>query len=193
MQIIHLDTSWCKGKKPLFKVPEGCWLAGGCCRRWYTGEPQNSDYDYYTTDEQAAQRLIEELNLNNRVFTSATADTYDVAGQKVQVMKIYRKNIEDTFRHFDYRHCQFAYDGKDFYTTPEALICAERKHLSVNTVLPEFAMDTLRRAFKYHKQGYIPCAGTLQDLAIALKDKDVDVKNQIEQSPSGGKRIIRYD
>jgi hypothetical protein len=102
--------------------------------------------------------------------------------------------VEDLLDSFDFTVCQFAYDGSNVFSTPEAIISVTRNHLGVHNISKEFAVDSLRRAFKYSKKGYYPCNGTIQKLADSLRGLTAEeVKNAVEISPGGGRRLIRID
>jgi len=60
--------------------------------------------------------------------------------------------------------------------------------------MPNFAADSLRRAFKYQTKGFTPCAGTIRDLATAFTTITREqIQAQVEMSPNGGKRLVRFD
>ena len=95
---------------------------------------------------------------------------------------------------FDFNVCQFAWDGSKVFATMEAIVGALRGHLAVNKLQPGFEMDSFRRAFKYQRRGFLPCAGTMLTLATALQSLTPEkIKEQVEMSPGGGKRFIHFD
>jgi hypothetical protein len=110
------------------------------------------------------------------------------------LIKLYRNTIEDLFDCFDFTICQFAWDGNDIFSTIEGVITTERKHLSVHKVQKGFEIDSLRRAFKYFEKGYKPCLGTIGELGKSLAGTELkEIEQQIQISPGGNKRIVRWD
>jgi hypothetical protein len=56
------------------------------------------------------------------------------------------------------------------------------------------AGGAVRRSFKYQTKGFFPCAGTMRSLAEAIRSlTDDEIKKQVEMSPAGGQRIVRFD
>lgn len=190
--IIKLDANEMNGARPGIEPPDNFVIAGGSVRRWFLGEPQNSDIDLFRTD--GKQDYDVEIVGAKRRHETVMAINYDMGKTRIQVIKKSYESVSDMFDAFDFHHCQFAYNGDDIFTTKKAIISAMRKHLSLNTINPDFELDTLRRAFKYCRQGFYPCAGTIGDLANALRDSDSDFDEQLQMSPGGGtKTIIRFD
>ena len=194
MQTIMINQSLTRGQKPLFECPEGFIIAGGAIRRWYSGEPQDGDIDLFCSDSEIKQKWMDEKKLY-LVYESKLHSTYKIDNKIIQVIHTEFNTLEELFAKFDFHHCCWAWNNKFIFTTAEALICTERKHLALNNPQPGFEMDTLRRTFKYQRSGYSPCAGTLIALAKMLRNisSDEEVQNQVEISPGGGQRIIRFD
>jgi hypothetical protein len=207
--IIKLDSQWMKGKAPEIKVPSGFLVAGGAIRRWYSGEKQDSDIDVFHGDPDRRKVLATEWE-SMKISSTKMNATYRIAGKIVQLIELDFPNDsynidpdpeamecypEALFDKFDFHHCCWAWDGKHVYTTPEAIMTTERKHLALHHPQNGFEMDTLRRAFKYQRSGFSPCVGTLQDLVGMIRTApDESLAHQIEYSPGGEKRkIIRYD
>lgn len=193
MELIELKEPEMRGRKPELAVPDNFAIAGGSVRRWFTGEKQDSDIDLFRID--GKEEYDVELKGWSKGNSTLMADNYFKNRQQVQVIKRAYKSIEAMFENFDFHHCQFAYtnDGK-IYSTKKGVICALRKHLSFNNIEEEFELDTLRRAFKYQRQGYTPCAGTIGRLAKALRESDSDFDEQMKMSAAGGTiDIIPFD
>ena len=52
----------------------------------------------------------------------------------------------------------------------------------------------MRRAFKYQRKGFEPCLGTIRDIAEVIRTlNEEELKAQVELSPAGGKRFVRFD
>ena len=160
------------GRKPELELPEdgSVWIAGGAIRRWFTGEKQDpkSDIDLFAMDFDRLTAYAKGMKFR-QVYDTKNATTYKWRDQTIQTIKLTSPTPEESMAKFDFKHCQFAYDGKKIYATDEAVICSLRKHLMFNNMLKGYEVDTLRRAFKYQREGYTPCGGTLRDLARALR------------------------
>jgi len=55
---IKLDKQVMLDQRPDIKLISGCWLAGGCIRRWFTGEKQDSDINIFCKDEDAHSAMV---------------------------------------------------------------------------------------------------------------------------------------
>lgn len=171
----------CYGKKPDIILPEdgSVWMAGGAVRRWFTGEKQDSDVDLFTNNESNFTQTIK-ANKLKKVYDTKNADTFKREdGLIVQTIKVFSSCADDTVDKFDFKHCQFSYDGEYLVAPDLAVICALRRHLMVHKVMKGYEVDTLRRAFKYQRQGYTPCAETLRQLALAMRGlTDAEIEGQ---------------
>jgi len=185
MEIIKIEKEYMKGNILNFDINSlnGIgWVAGGSIRRWFNGEPyNNSDIDIFLKEEDYISEVIENLKLKNELFTTKNSITFLLNDQKIQIIKtLFSENIEDLFDHFDFKHCQFAYNTEGVFSTPEAIICALRKRMVIHNIQFGYELDTLRRAFKYQKSGYIPCFGTFQNLAMSFKNLSEEQIQQLE-------------
>jgi hypothetical protein len=168
-------------------------LAGGSVRRWFLGEKEDSDFDYFIIgDHKIDEFILPEFKL---IYKNKVNMTFNYHEFKVQIILLHYDSINDLLNSFDFCHCCFAYDGTNIHTTKNAIIAALRKHLRLNNVVPGYELDTLRRAFKYQRAGYSPCIGTIRDLALMCsKLEKPDIEKMIEMSPNGGHRnIIELD
>lgn len=196
MQIVNLQKHIMKGKEPAFAPVPDTWIAGGAIRKWYNGDRTLSDIDVFAKNEQALDTFRQTyLSQLRPAYSNPITDSYNFNGQIIQLIKNYKESIESLFGDFDFHLCQFGWDGSIIYTTVEAIISVERKHLTVQKILPGYELDSLRRAFKYQRQGFEPCLGTIRDLSLAIFNiqKKVDLQNQIQLSPNGGSRFVPYD
>jgi len=194
MKIIELEEKLMQGHRPDVLVPEGCWVAGGAVRSWFTGE-KTSDIDVFAKDEKTLLSFASANNLNEVVQEAEKLITYKYS-PPVQLIKRYYPDVEATLDSFDFVICQFAWDGKKIYTTQEAIVSTLRKHLGVHKIQKEFALDSLRRMVKYVKKGYTPCMGTLRDVALVFQsiEKKEEIENQLQYYPNGAvRKIIRWD
>ncbi len=214
MKLLELTKQEMLGRIPDdITVPPGYVIAGGAVRRWFTGEKQDSDFDYFIVGD-SISAIIPDSVINpdsvvdpdtekpglitpehKLVYKNLVNETYRYKGHMVQLILKEYKDIKELLSSFDFHHCQFAWDGEHIYTTKLGIISAMRKHLSFNNAVDGFQLDTLRRAFKYQRQGYTPCIGTLQSLAGMFTNMDrKKLDEMVEMSPSGGRRrVIRYD
>lgn len=192
IQLVEVKPEMMKGVKPEIELPEGVWLAGGCVRRWFTGEPQDSDFDIFTSSEEVRVKAIKKLFGDKKpIYDTSSAVEFRIDKQRIQFIKRYFPTVAETLDKFDFHVSQFAFDGTTIFATPEALVNACRKRLSVHEVQPGFEVDTLRRAFKYAKAGYWPCGGTIAALAAAVgrvSDEERMIQQERVMSPGAGGR-----
>lgn len=190
MVYVELDEKMMLGTRPKIEFPLKFWIAGGCVRRWFTGEPQCSDIDVFTDSNES--RAAAELALfpdAKAAHSTESANTYKGDKNPIQFIKRYFESPEKTIDSFDFHISQFAYDGVKIIASVDGVVAALRKRLSVHEIQKGFELDSLRRAFKYAKAGYWPCIGTMRDMAEACaKAGDVAMREQaIQLSPGGGR------
>lgn len=194
MTLVQLLADDMRGDKPPVEPLAGCCIAGGAVRRWFTGDESLSDVDVFSADDESEEKFVASLVGFEVIATSNNATTMSNGKVLVQCIKLRFKTTAEMFDAFDFSICQFAWNMDGIWTTPKALIGTLRKHLSVHKIQPGFEMDSLRRAFKYQRKGFTPCLGALRDLATSLaRLEPPEINAQVEISPQGGKRIIRYD
>lgn len=193
--IIILEEDMMLGEKPPIEPVNDVWICGGAIRRWFNKEP-TYDVDVFAPKEENLNEYLTHLENKyelKKLNDNKNAATYKTeTGVIIQLIKFHYPTIEELFENFDFNICQFAWDGKNIYTTTEAVLGVFRKRLAVVKITEP--LDTLRRAFKYQRKGYTPCVGTLRDLGISFTEKTIEQINEMtEISPGGGKRIIRFD
>lgn len=195
--LIELAADRMRGKRPAIAPGPGTWICGGAVRQWFCGNERESDIDIFGVSAESLSDFSNKIvqmgarEINNTPMTVSL----DLGGKMVQVIqgRVY-PTVESALDSFDFNVCQFAWDGSKVFATAEALIGTLRGHLAVHKIAKEFAVDSLRRAFKYQRKGYVPCAGTLRDLSNILRTlSEDDVKRAIEISPGGGKRVVSFD
>jgi hypothetical protein len=189
--------------KPLPKIVEfiandNYWICGGCIRDCFIGE-KYSDIDVFGNNLTELKKLSK-LLIDSHSYKLAYDEDHmkTLVNNKTKIQIILRKefkNIEELFSEFDFKMCQFAYNGTDIITTPEAVIDASRKRISVNNIQKEYSVDSLRRLQKYIQKGYTACNGTLKDIALSLSNlTPEEINSQLEFYADGKTpRIIRYD
>ena len=202
------DSMW--GKKPdlpetFILFPNEC-IGGGAIRRWFQKEPNHKDSDidlfYITTEEphlegNMQKRIAYFVENNYKRNETKNAITFSDERYKFQIIKKDFDSWKSIIEQFDFKCCQFLWvpsdEGLKILSKPDAVMSTARKHLALNQMNKGFEVDTLRRAFKYYAQGFKPCMGTFRDIALGLGMSAEDVNKQIEFSPGGGKRVIRFD
>jgi hypothetical protein len=197
VNVIKVNPLQMLGPKIEIPVPKKGWIAGGAIRRWFAGGEPLSDVDCFFQNEQAFLDHVNEVLQHGAklINTHKNAVTFELNDVLVQLIKIkFHPTVESLLDSFDFTVCQFAWDGTEIYSTPQAVISTLRKHLGAHILTKEFSVDSLRRAFKYCKKGYHPCNGTVQQIANSLRTlTEAEIQQAVEISPNGGKRIIRVD
>lgn len=193
--MIRINPFLYRGDKPNVILVENSWMGGGAVRRWFTGEKQDSDIDIFFTGEKPLNNFIEENKLINKIYETENAISFKKNNQTIQLIKYYSPTPQDCIEKFDYYHCQFvSFEDGFIEATQEAIICALTKKLMVNNIQVGYELDSLRRAFKYYKQGYEPCLGCLKTIGESFVGIEQESLNtQLEISPGGGNRILRFD
>lgn len=193
MSLIQLKLDDMRGTIPPVSPIHGCWIAGGAVRGWFCGE-ELSDVDVFGPEQQALDNFVSANNKLKKIDETPRAVTYDLDGLRVQTIRVFHNTPQSLLENFDFNVCQFAWSESGIFATRDAIIGTLRKHLSVCKITKEFAVDSLRRAFKYQRKGFIPCAGTIRDLANAVRELTAEeINNQVVVSPHGGSRLVRFD
>lgn len=196
MSIIEIPDSLMRGQRPAMEptATNSVWFAGGAIRRWFTGEKQDSDVDVFGCDQAYLDDFVKTRGLSKKVDENKNAATYLKDGVKWQIIKVYSDTMEATIDKFDFQHCRFAWNGEKVIASVEAIACAIRKHLMVHNIQKGFELDSLRRAFRYQRQGFIPCLGAMSAIAASFREvTEQNLKDQTELSPKGGRRVARLD
>jgi len=192
--IIQLKTDFMRGSIPPVSPTNGVFICGGAVRRWFSGKEKLSDIDVFAPTPQHHQDFLATLGKVQLLVETTNATTYEWEDKTIQLIKFYYPTLEAAIDSFDFNICQFGWTEEGVFATPEAIVGVLRNHLSVNKINPGFEADSLRRAFKYQLKGFIPCAGTIRDLAMSFTGLEpAQIQAQIEMSPKGGKRLIRFD
>lgn len=196
IELIKLDQSVFRGNRPQISPILDVWFAGGAVRQWFTGGEAASDIDVFGKNQESLDRFIKEKLFSAKKLSEQDhLSSFSLNGQLIQVIKYnYYDSISSLLDSFDFTICQFGWDGETVFATESALVSSLRGHLRVHQITPEFAADSLRRAFKYQLKGYIPCLGTLKDLALSFQGLTKEtIEQQIAISPEGGVRFVGVD
>jgi len=195
MDIIKIEESLMLGKKPdVIMNSANIFIMGGAIRSWFTGTEKTSDIDVFADTEIMLEKFKADNKLETLINQNKNTDTYKKGKDIIQLIKIHKDSVYNFFDGFDFTLCQFAWDGINIYSTPNAIIDVGRKRLSVHKIQKDYELDSLRRAFKYQRKGYFPCSGTISEIAKSLSGMEAqEIIKQTEISPGGGKRTVRMD
>ena len=198
--LIELEEANMLGPKLSKDIPDVSlfgWIAGGAIRRWFNAKEDLSDVDVFFQADLAFVDYCEQLTKAGftQVNSHANAVTFNKGDLLVQCIRLgFYPTVEKLLDSFDFTVCQFAWDGKKIYATPQSIMSVLRGHLGAHNINRDFAVDSLRRAFKYSRKGFQPCNGTIQKMANSLRGlTEEQVKKAIEVSPGGGLRTVRID
>lgn len=196
MNLIKLLSEEMFGDKPIIEPTKDCWLAGGAVRGWFTGSEKLSDVDVFGVSADALKAFQSE-RLTDFKEVGSNPNAVSLSNGKTLVQLIVgqpRPTVTATFDSFDFTLCQFAWAEDGIWATSKALVSTLRNHLEIHKIQQPFALDSLRRAFKYQRKGFEPCVGTLKALAEALQLlTPEEIATQVSISPGGGKRIFQFD
>lgn len=196
IDLIKLEQETFIGQRPIVSPTKDVWIAGGAIRQWFNDGELMTDIDVFGKNQESLDNFIsEKLWAAEKISEQNHLSSFSLNGQLVQVIKYdYYDSIHNLLDSFDFTVCQFAWDGKTVYSTEAAIVSVLRKHLRVHQITKELAADSLRRAFKYQRKGYIPCLGTLKDIALSFQNlTEEQIKEQITISPGGGTRFVGVD
>jgi hypothetical protein len=196
IDLIKLEQETFIGQRPIVSPTKDVWIAGGAIRQWFNDGELLTDIDVFGKNQESLDNFIsEKLWAAKKISEQNHLSSFSLNGQLIQVIKYdYYDSIHNLLDSFDFTVCQFAWDGKTVYSTEAAIVSVLRKHLRVHKITKELAADSLRRAFKYQRKGYIPCLGTLKDIMLSFQNlTEEQIKEQITISPGGGTRFVGVD
>lgn len=196
IDLIKLEQETFIGQRPIVSPTKDVWIAGGAIRQWFNDGELMTDIDVFGKNQESLDNFIsEKLWAAEKISEQNHLSSFSLNGQLIQVIKYdYYDSVHNLLDSFDFTVCQFAWDGKTVYSTEAAIVSVLRKHLRVHQITKELAADSLRRAFKYQRKGYIPCLGTLKDIALSFQNlTEEEIKQQITISPGGGTRFVGVD
>lgn len=167
------DRSDCKTDE-LFRVlnavRQDAWCAGGAIRRTLIKATLDSDFDFFFRDadhlakwesdlpESLSKIRETEHHIHWRGAIGDSAIPIDIQAIKFRFYGTAAEVIES----FDYTITQFALDGAELVTTPEALWDLGRRKLAIHKVT--YPVATMRRMLKYTSQGFTACSGCMATL-----------------------------
>lgn len=168
IMIIKLSKEYLTSKLPDFQF-DGTWIAGGAIRDSLV-DAKYSDIDIFGTSKEKLDLFIE-TNLKGckKVHDTDRIKTFYKGKDKIQVIYMDNADIEACLSRFDFKMCQFAYDGESIYTFGESLINLFRKKITINNIDPQFAVDSLRRLQKYIQKGFTICDGGLKSMVDIIR------------------------
>lgn len=151
-------------------VRNGAWCAGGAIRRTLIKQPLDSDFDFFfrSADQLAEweQALPSTLALvreteHHKSWKGTLGDS--AIPVEIQAIRFrYYESASEVIDSFDYTITQFALDGDNLITTPEALWDLGRRKLAIHKVT--YPVATMRRMLKYSTQGFTVCGGCMATL-----------------------------
>lgn len=151
-------------------VCNGAWCAGGAIRRTLIKQALDSDFDFFFRSADALAEWEKKLPLTLALVRETEhhkhwKGTVEGSAIPVEIQAIrfrYYADAADVIDSFDYTITQFALDGGNLVTTPEALWDLGRKRLAIHKVT--YPVATMRRMLKYSRQGFTACAGCMATL-----------------------------
>ncbi len=181
----------------LYKLPEfvhdDTWIGGGAIRDSLINI-RYTDIDIFGVSREKLDLFIEN-NLKDckQVYNSDLLKTYIKGRDKIQVIYRFSESVESCLQRFDFTICQFAYDGKDVYCNPQALLDIYRKRIVINN-LDASVLGSMKRLQKYIQKGYTICDGGLLQFAEKIRSAtQEEIDTALEFYPDGSRRIIRFD
>jgi len=170
----------------LDKLPEGCWLAGGCVRDYMAGQytRYSTDHDVFTPNDDIMNLIKKFIDGDNgtMLFESESSIKFSYLGLTVDVIKHHFPTMEDTIDNFDFTVCMFAVDKNRFVASETSFIDLAKKQLMIHK-LP-YPESSMWRMTKYIGKGYGICKGELSKLIDACKNvKPIMVQDKPDQQP----------
>lgn len=149
---------------------EGVWIGGGAVRRTLIKKPLDSDFDFFFTSvdtfkswEASLPKTITKVReTQHHTEYKGTLEGSDLPVILQAIQFKYYTNAADVLDSFDYTITQFATDGENLWTTPEALWDLGRMRLALHKVT--YPVATMRRMLKYSNQGFTACGGCMTQL-----------------------------
>lgn len=185
------------------------WIAGGSIRRSLFPKTHesvlNSDIDiffksrddfdaYWENMTNSAKIVIESTKANcynTQHCISLTARDFDgsfrILKLKIQLVTFsYYDDIEALLNSFDFTICQFGFDGTTVYAGDNSFQDLANTELNVHKV--RYPIESMRRAIKYAKQGFLVTDDTLKSLATFIAKNPEAIKEYSGYYPDGTNR-----
>lgn len=173
-------------KEPFSDLRKYGWLAGGAVRRIVSGQPLDSDFDFFFTNEKqfhSAKQCLRGKKLYENEFNETWSEfDYNGINRKVQLINIVHSSVEDLFNQFDFTICQFALspNSTELFTGDFSMWDLARKRLVPHNITRP--ISSMRRVLKYSNQGFYACAGCLRAIleAAILNPASLDETQYID-------------
>jgi hypothetical protein len=181
----------------LLSIVSPGWVAGGCLRDYFSGEPLTSDIDVFFANDNDFNSTVEKLKFDKRFTQKYAKDklaAYDYRGTEVQLIGThFFASAKETSEAFDFTICCAAVDLNEVYVHENFFEDLAGKRIAINK-LP-FPMSSLERLCRYSRKGYTACNGSLLEIVKAIQKVDLENKaeNGIEFYSNGSPRFIRFD
>jgi hypothetical protein len=169
--------------------PDGPWIAGGACLRWYQGQPVGeSDIDIFCRDEIQAQQVIDNIKSYGRFHTKYESDnaltleyytkSNAAAAERwtLQIIKRrYFKSLREVIDNFDISVCQVGTDGHQWMLGKDTARDIRERNLRMSLPL---APDAAKRLAKYWTYGYRPVEGLVDAVQTNPAGKKMFTMNE---------------
>ncbi len=151
------------------KVAGKIYIAGGAIVSLVLGETP-VDYDIFVDDVETADRFRNAAGLAVNVSSEVLARTENAitwklaTGEVVQVVTRFTGPPSRVFDSFDYSHCKCYYRPAHYLGAVQEEVAAElvydpelikQKSLHYDGIKDEFALNTLKRGFKFASRGWL--------------------------------------
>lgn len=148
--------------------PQGPWIAGGACLRWYQGQAVGrSDLDIFFANEAQLTETYEHIRSWGRSHVKHQSDNAITLEYNSKhntwnlqlIKKRYYKSIQEVIDNFDITVCQIGTDGKTWTMNPNTAKDIRERNLCMRMPLQP---DALKRLTKYWTYGYRPVPGLVE-------------------------------
>ena len=159
------------------------WVAGGALQTLVCPADTIFDYDIFFNTLDQLRRTIAILESKDYycIFKCPLGELYSYSNgtHKVQLItKFAYPTIADMLNSFDFQCTMWGYDGKDLYTTREAIRSSKKRKVTINKIT--YPVATLKRIFKYiNNKLYTIDNDTLVSLVVNINTMDLDESNLI--------------
>jgi len=146
-----------------------CWIAGGCLRDYFAGQPLKTDIDmFFPNQAEFDKTKLYLLEMGAKLkWESGNGAKLTYKNHTYDLVKKYFTNPKDTIDAFDFTVSMFAVDSTQVYNGETSFIDLSKRQLMINKIT--FPASTMRRAFRYYEKGFRMCAGEMKKMAEAIK------------------------
>jgi len=151
-----------------------CWIAGGCLRDYFAGQPIKSDIDLFFPNQKEMEKCVTWFKAKgaSELWSSDNGAKYAFESHKFDIVKHYFDSPQATIDMFDFTVSQFACDTEQVYHGETTFIDLAKRQLMFNKIT--FPASTVSRAFRYYQKGYKMCKGEMKKMIMACKDIPVE-------------------